>query len=170
MVAMFGNERYYRCKKIKPRHSISRVCHQVWDYQYINGIWCKEETYKYYFIIFIYDNCQLLVDYHLLHDSQPTYKSHNLSTRCVRNRLVASLSTSCNNAIILPSCCKFVTHNLLTNCWIAGRQQVVRTTCSKSVELNNLVASCQQAGNKQCEHILLTSCRNSIAASLLQVC
>jgi hypothetical protein len=39
-----------------------------------------------------------------------------LSTRCVRNRLVASLSTSCNNVIILSSCYKAVTHNLLTNC------------------------------------------------------
>jgi hypothetical protein len=43
-------------------------------------------------------------------------KSLNLSTRCVRNRLVASLSTSCNNAVILSSCYKVVTHNLLTNC------------------------------------------------------
>ena len=34
----------------------------------------------------------------------------------VRNRLVASLSTSCNNAVILSSCYKVVTHNLLTNC------------------------------------------------------
>jgi hypothetical protein len=34
-----------------------------------------------------------------------------------------------------------VTHNLLTNCWY----QVVGTTCNKSVELNNLVASCEQA-------------------------
>ena len=41
---------------------------------------------------------------------------------------------------------------------------------NKSVESNNLVASCQQAGNKQCEHILLTSCWNSIATSLPQVC
>jgi hypothetical protein len=42
--------------------------------------------------------------------------------------------------------------------------------CNEAVELNNLVASCQQAGNKQCEHILLTSCWNSIATRLLQVC
>jgi hypothetical protein len=40
---------------------------------------------------------------------------HNL-TRCVRNRLVASMSTSCNNAVIWSSCYKVVTHNLLTNC------------------------------------------------------
>ena len=39
-----------------------------------------------------------------------------LSTRCVRNRLVASLSTSCKNSVILSSCYKLVTHNLLTNC------------------------------------------------------
>jgi hypothetical protein len=44
------------------------------------------------------------------------------------------------------------------------------TTCNKSVELNNLVVTCQQAGNKQCEHILLTSCWNSIVTSLLEVC
>jgi hypothetical protein len=48
--------------------------------------------------------------------------------------------------------------------------RTIITTCNKSVELNNLVASCQQAGNKQCEHIPLTSCWNSIATSLLQVC
>jgi hypothetical protein len=45
-----------------------------------------------------------------------------LSTRCVRNRIVASLSTSCNNVVILSSCYKVVTHNLLncrtiTSCW-----------------------------------------------------
>jgi hypothetical protein len=39
-----------------------------------------------------------------------------------------------------------------------------------SVELNNLVASCQRAGNKQCEHILLINCWNSIGTSLMQVC
>jgi hypothetical protein len=44
--------------------------------------------------------------------------THNLSTICVRNRLVASLSTSWNNgnAVILSSCYKVVTHNLLTSC------------------------------------------------------
>jgi hypothetical protein len=42
--------------------------------------------------------------------------------RSVRNRLVASLSTSCNNAVISSSCYKVGTHNLLlTNCWITGR-------------------------------------------------
>jgi hypothetical protein len=78
------------------------------------------------------------------------------------------------HAVILSSCYKVVTHNLLTNCWIAGRSQVVGTTCNKSVELNNLVTSCQQAvqnlSTSLCEHMLLTSCWNSIATSLLQVC
>jgi hypothetical protein len=62
------------------------------------------------------------------------------------------------------------------------------TTCCQVVELQDdnklleqlvtcllssttlCMASCQQAGNKQWEHILLTSCWNSIATSLLQVC
>ena len=44
-----------------------------------------------------------------------------LSTSCARNKLVTSLSTSCSNAVILSSCTKFVTHNLLTSCWLAAR-------------------------------------------------
>ena len=42
--------------------------------------------------------------------------------------------------------------------------------CNKSDNAIKLVTTCQQAGNKQCEHILLASCWNSIATSLLQVC
>jgi hypothetical protein len=46
----------------------------------------------------------------------------------------------------LSSCYKIVTHNLLTSCWIAGRQQVVGTTCNnKSDESTTLQASGQQA-------------------------
>jgi ABC-type sulfate transport system permease component len=51
--------------------------------------------------------------------------------------------------------------------------QVVGTSSNKSVELNNLVASCQQAVDNLStsweqagEHILITSCWNSIATSL----
>jgi hypothetical protein len=48
------------------------------------------------------------------------------------------LSTSCNNAVIASSFYNVVTtHNLLTNCELQDD--------NKSVELNNLVASCQQA-------------------------
>jgi hypothetical protein len=84
-----------------------------------------------------------------------------------RNRLVASLSTSCNNAVILSSCYKVVTHNLSTNCWIAGRWQVVGTTCNKSVELNNLVASCQQVVTmllfyQVATRLSLTTCRQIV--------
>ena len=41
-----------------------------------------------------------------LHVSRVKYtrRNLNLSTRCVRHRFVASLSTSCNNAVILSSC------------------------------------------------------------------
>jgi hypothetical protein len=39
-----------------------------------------------------------------------------------------------------------------------------------AVSFNKILTTCQQAGNKQCEHILLTSCWNSIATSLLQLC
>jgi hypothetical protein len=52
--------------------------------------------------------------------------THNLSTRCVRNRLVASLSTSCNNAVILSSCYMVVIYNLSTRC-------VCNRLCSKLV-------------------------------------
>jgi hypothetical protein len=35
---------------------------------------------------------------------------------CSQQACIASLSTSCNNVVILSSCYKVVTHNLLTNC------------------------------------------------------
>jgi hypothetical protein len=63
---------------------------------------------------------------------------HNLSTRCVHNRLVASLSTSCNNAVILSSCYKVVTHNLSTRCVHN------RLVASLSTSCNNAVITCQQ--------------------------
>jgi hypothetical protein len=45
-----------------------------------------------------------------------------LATRCeIFTCVVASLSTSCYNAVILSSCYKVVTRNLLTSCRIAGR-------------------------------------------------
>jgi hypothetical protein len=101
-----------------------------------------------------------------------------LLTKCVRNRLVASLSRQVVTMLLFH---QVVTR--LSNCWIVTTcnksvELWIRRTCNKSVELNNLVAkvldkpltTCQQAGNKQCEHILLTSCWNSIATSLLLVC
>ena len=86
----------------------------------------------------------------------------------VRNRLVASLSTSSNNSSIFWSRFKVVTDNFLTG---------------NNIKLNNdnkllgqLITSllsqkpCTKFKNKQCEHILMASCWNSIGTSLLQVC
>jgi hypothetical protein len=93
------------------------------------------------------------------------------ATRCVRNRLVASLSTSCNNAVILSSCYKVVTHNVLTNTLFFYSLQVVGTTCNESVQLNNLVASYQQAGwqlvNKLGTSSANTSCWQVVGTALL---
>ena len=64
-----------------------------------------------------------------------THKSHNLSTRCVHNRRVATLSTNCNNAVILSSCYKVVTQNLLINCWIAQDDNKLATILLNSTTL-----------------------------------
>jgi hypothetical protein len=99
----------------------------------------------------------------------PTFTRKNLTT-CQQDAFATDLLQASEqvvtNAVILSSCYKVVTHNLLTNCWIAGRWQVVGITCNRSVEFENLVASCQQAVG---EHILLTSCWNGIAPGLLQL-
>ena len=71
-----------------------------------------------------------------------------LSTRCVRNRLVVSFSTSCNNAVIISSCYKVVTHNLLNVDKLLNCRTITSCWPNKSVELSNLVAS------------LSTSCNN----------
>ena len=74
--------------------------------------------------------------------------------------------------------CQVVPNLWLPTCWLAARYQVVGTTCNKAVEFIKLVASllqaciatCQQAWDNQCEHILSTSCCSRLVASLLQVC
>jgi hypothetical protein len=69
----------------------------------------------------------------------------------------------------------------LTTCWQVVQlqddnkllEQLVTSLLSSTTlqqVVNKPLTTCQQAGNKQCEHILLTSCWNSIATSLLQVC
>jgi hypothetical protein len=69
----------------------------------------------------------------------------------------------------------------LTTCWQIVElqddskllEQLVTSLSSSTTfrqVVNKPLTTCQQAGNKQCEHILLTSCWNSIATSLLQVC
>jgi hypothetical protein len=74
-----------------------------------------------------------------------------------RNRLVASLSTSSNNASIFCWSCHFELNNdnkLL--------EQLITSLSNQQ--------SCRKFKNKQCEHILMTSCWNSIGTCLLQVC
>jgi hypothetical protein len=88
----------------------------------------------------------------------------------IRNLFVVSLSTNCNNAVILWSCYKVVTHNLLTNCWIARRKQVVATTCNKTVEFNNLVASRQQAVDNLSTSWEQAVRTHRVGTALLQVC
>jgi hypothetical protein len=75
---------------------------------------------------------------------------------------VGSLSTSCNNAVVLSSCYKVVDQNLLTNCMFNCRT----ITCSiKSVEFNKLCNKLSTSWEQACKRILLTSCWNSIASS-----
>jgi hypothetical protein len=85
--------------------------------------------------------------------------TYNLSTRCVRNRLVASLSTSCNNAVILSSCYKVVTYNLSTRCVRNRLVASLSTSCNNAV----IVSSCY----KVVTHNLLTRCVRKQACSKL---
>jgi hypothetical protein len=100
---------------------------------------------------------------------------------CSQQACIARLSTSCNNAVISSSCYKLVTHNLLTSCELQDDNKLLDQLVTSLLSSTTLyiascqqavkpLTTCQQAGNKQCEHILLTSCWNSIATSLLQVC
>jgi hypothetical protein len=72
---------------------------------------------------------------------------------------------------------------LLTTCWEIVElqddnkllEQLVTNLLSSTTlwqVVNKSSTTCQQAGNKPCEHILMTSCGNSIiiATNLLQVC
>jgi hypothetical protein len=85
-------------------------------------------------------------------------------------RLFQQVRCSHDITVLLPCVVNLVTFLLYLHVSGFGVLHLRSVACNKSVELNNLVASCQQAGNKQCEHILLTSCWNSIATRLLQVC
>ena len=92
------------------------------------------------------------------------------------NGLVASLSTSCNNTVILSSCYKAVTHNLSTRC---VRNRLVASLSTRCVR-NRLVASLSTSCNnavilsscyKVVTHNLSTRCvRNRLVASLSTSC
>ena len=66
---------------------------------------------------------------------------------------------------------KLLNCRTITSCW--NLEQLVTSLLSSTTLLQVVdkpLTTYQQAGNKQCEHILLTSCWNSIATSLLQIC
>jgi hypothetical protein len=86
--------------------------------------------------------------------------THNLSTRCVHNRLVTTLSTSCNNVVISSSCYKVVTHNLST------RRVRSRLVTTLSTSCNNVVIS--SSCYKVVTHNLSTRCaRTKLVCSKL---
>jgi hypothetical protein len=88
--------------------------------------------------------------------------------------------TTCQQDVTMLLFHKVATRLSLTNCRIAGWQQVVGITCKKSIEF--MQQSCSKLSTnhwqvvnklwiyKQCKHILLTSCWNNIAISYLQHC
>jgi hypothetical protein len=96
---------------------------------------------------------------------------------CVRNRLVASLSTSCNNGVASSSYYKVVTHNLLncrtiTSCW-NNMQQVcwAQQPCStlSTSRIDNLSTSWEQAVRTHPVDKLLEQYCHKSAAGLLQL-
>jgi hypothetical protein len=78
------------------------------------------------------------------------------------NKLLEQLVASLLSSTTLQQ----VVNKPLTTCQQAGNKQcehILLTSC-----WNSIVTTCQQAGNKQCEHILLTSCWNSIVTTCQQ--
>ena len=87
------------------------------------------------------------------------------------NKLVNKV---CSNAVILSSCTKLVTHNLLTSCWLQPDSKLLEQTCNKAVEFIERVASllqaCSNLVNKLGTTSASTSCQQVVATDLLQVC
>jgi hypothetical protein len=103
------------------------------------------------------------------------FGSSTVPNEKVVNKRTISGNTACQQVVIMLLCYQVATRLSLTTCCQIVESQddnkLLEQLVNKSVELNNLLASYQQqAGNKQCEHILLASCWNSIATILLQVC
>ena len=75
---------------------------------------------------------------------------------------------ACQQVVTMLLFYQVITRLSLTTCW----QIVELQDDNKLLEqlATTLLTICQQAGNKQYEHILLSSYWNSIATSLLQVC
>jgi hypothetical protein len=143
-------------------------------------------------VVELQDDNKLLVQLATsLLNQQPCTHVKNLTT-CQQDVFATGLWQTCQQVVTMLLFYQVVTRLSLTTCWkIVQLQndnkllvQLVTSLelCSlslnyKSVELNNLVASCQQADHNLStsweqagEHILMTSCWNSIATSLPQVC
>jgi hypothetical protein len=72
----------------------------------------------------------------------------------------------------LQGCHKLMNCWTITSCWNNSKllePQLVTSLLSQQLR-NKALTTCQQDGNQQCERILVTSCWNSIATNLLQVC
>jgi hypothetical protein len=110
-------------------------------------------------------------------------KSHNLLTRCVRNNLVAILSTSCNNAVILSSClqgchpqlvdkllnCRTITSRCWKNLWqVCWAQQPCSKLPTSRWQLVNKLGT--SSANTSCWQVVGTALLiNLLAAGLLQL-
>ena len=101
------------------------------------------------------------------------YTCKNLTT-CYKYVFATGLQQACQQIATMLLFYQVATRLSLTTCWqiVELQDNTVSLLSSTTLQqvVNKPLTTCQQAGNKQCEHILLTSCWNSIATSLLQVC
>jgi hypothetical protein len=101
-----------------------------------------------------------------------TRKSLNLSTRCVRNRLVASLSTSCNNAVILSSWFNFdmsfwMFIKVRDKSFIMSSTHVKRASCHRSAleSANKLSTNLFTSRRQVVFALLVPSCCNKLGTN-----
>ena len=84
--------------------------------------------------------------------------THNLSTRCVRNRLVASLSTSCNNAVTTVDIllnCRTIVYKSLKQLVSSLLVSSVNTSCCQVVGTALLHVWCKFVANCTFLHVYL---------------
>jgi hypothetical protein len=87
------------------------------------------------------------------------------------NGLVASLSTSCNNAVISLSCYKVVTQNLLTRCVRNRLVASLSTSCNDAVILSSCYKVVTQNLLTRLYKVVTQKCvRNRLVASLSTSC
>jgi hypothetical protein len=124
-----------------------KLCIKYSGFQFIQDVFCQVPISKFVLNFRIRSMFMLWSRVTVSHglEGHAHVKISQLVSNTRKNaQVVTSLQTSCYKSV----------HKLSTSC--------VRT----------LPSCCNKfgAGSKQCEHILLTSCWNSIATSLLQVC